>query len=241
MKKFLRLVLKLFIVLAVLLAIAAFIGFRYFFRSEFMRNFRVTVSVEEGSVSLYEILSPAEEEFMRMIFEGEEFSFVKSVDVGRSGRFNLLSPVIPAAALIYTQRMAEFTKTSDREVFTRLFTQQEYAHFITPALEARFPLQELVVLINERGFNGTATFDLFGLNFKVSASGIVHIDPETQYDLDLKMYSARIGPFNVPRFFLDQGEQAFGEIFSSAEPYVEIMSMDYVDGGIIITFRKKTS
>jgi hypothetical protein len=207
---------------------------------------RTTIRVLEGSVHVYDLDDRGGRRYRGIVKEGEVLVVRTRKDASgahvRRGAgaeaLGLLKPVVPLAASFFHEEMERYAARMRQPQVTRFFTQEEFAEFIGERLGRETPFSDVRVDIRKDGWTGRARVRFLGVATNATGSGYVGVDRERFYRLYLKLDEVRIGFFRVPQFLLRELEQAFGEAAGAEDHAVEILEMNYEDGGIRITIRK---
>lgn len=202
-------------------------------------RFVTRISVQEGSVYLYKRNADGTKRFLRFLMEGQSTE-VSGQSYRLSPALEGIKPLIARSVRLFLDQVDELaTRHRTDAQFRRFYTQQEFNERIARRLVNARLVESLRLSIDRGGFEGAVEIGQGPVSVRIAGGGILEADESRTGELRLRVYWAKIGPVPLPALVLRQFERSFAEARAHSGHPLQIIAMDYQEGGIWITCRRQ--
>ncbi len=200
------------------------------------RVLTTTVKVFEGVVDVYR-LEDGKKNFRGPVRAGEELVVQTEIAGGKDTKaLGLLASAVPVVASVL-QKQAD-------AVAARM-TDGQYAGTLSEEAVNRSLAEHLagsgvsspVCVITSAGVRANAVLGKGFLKAKVSAEG--KLKPSEEGRLDLALTGVKIGVLQLPDWALRQLEDVFEAAMAKADLAIEVLELEYEDGGVLVYARRR--
>jgi len=146
---------------------------------------------------------------------------------------------IPLAVKMFKQQILKSDQKRNRSIFERLYSEEEFQSLILDRMKPSIgpALKSLQAQISSQGIYLSAIFDLKVTVVSLSGLGRLDVSKEDGR-LILKLDHVKVGNVYMPKWILSRVEKSFNAIAAENNSLIDILKMDYQDGGILIKCRK---
>lgn len=223
-------------ILLVLFSLAIlFLAFQVGKHYYFLQGPKTFVTMHEGVASVYR-LHQGDKEYLGTLEKGESMTIV-GPSGGPFSALNVMKFFVPVAVTIFKTTVAKYSRNRPLGIYKYFFTEQAFDEEITRKMKNPW-IPDAKVTIGPGGFKATATLMFGNTALPVRASGIVGVDKKKYGTMYVYFSSARIGKFDFPKWILDLVAKASTGLMGKGSFEIEILDMQYLSGGIYITYRK---